>query len=121
NGNDLLGMAGATCDERLTAVLLERGADVANANAHGWTALHQAAYSNQPRLARMLLDAGAPVDVSARGDGGTPLVVALFWGNRETAELLSERSLAPRNLRVAAGLGRVELIDEVAGTPAAGA
>ena len=30
----------------------------------------------------MLLDAGAPVDVSARGDGGTPLVVALFWGHR---------------------------------------
>jgi hypothetical protein len=33
-----------------------------------------------PALARRLLDAGAPVDVSARGDGGTPLVVALFWG-----------------------------------------
>jgi ankyrin repeat protein len=121
NGNDLLGMAGATCDERLTALLLERGADVSHANAHGWTALHQAAYSDQPQLARMLLDAGAPVDVSARSDGGTPLVVALFWGNTATAELLAEHSLAPRNLRVAAGLGRVELIAELAGTPAAGA
>jgi hypothetical protein len=121
NGNDLLGMAGATCDERLVAVLLERGADVRSANAHGWTSLHQAAYSNLPLLAAMLLDAGAPVDVSARGDGGTPLVVALFWGHRETAELLAERSLAPGNLRVAAGLGRVDLIGEVAGTPAAGA
>src|SRR5207247_3253124 len=29
NGNDLLGMATATCDERLVALLLERGADVA--------------------------------------------------------------------------------------------
>jgi hypothetical protein len=121
NGNDLLGMAGATGDERLSALLLERGAEVANANAHGWTALHQAAYSNQPQLARMLLDAGAPVDVSARGDGGTPLVVALFWGNTATAELLAEQSLAPGNLRVAAGLGRVELIDALVGTPAAGA
>ncbi len=121
NGNDLLGMAGATCDERLVAVLLELGADVRSANAHGWTPLHQAAYSNLPRLAGMLLDAGAPVDVSARGDGGTPLVVALFWGHRETAELLAERSLAPGNLRVAAGLGRVALIAELAGTPAAGA
>ena len=83
NGNDLLGMAGATCDERLVAILLERGADVTRANAHGWTPLHQAAYSDLPALARMLLDAGAPVDVSARGDGGTPLVVALFWGNRD--------------------------------------
>jgi ankyrin repeat protein len=121
NGNDLLGMAGATHDERLVALLLERGADVAAANAHGWTALHQAAYSELPQLARMLLDAGAPVEVSARGDGGTPLVVALFWGNRATAELLAERSLAPRNLRVAAGLGHLALIDELAGTAAAGA
>jgi ankyrin repeat protein len=127
NGNDLLGMAGATCDERLVRVLLDRGADVARANAHGWTPLHQAAYSDLPLMARMLLDAGAPVDVSARGDGGTPLVVALFWGNRATAELLAEHGgLQPRNLRAAAGLGRLDEIEElVAGdgrlTPAAGA
>jgi ankyrin repeat protein len=113
NGNDLLGMAAATCDERLVAVLLERGADVTSANAHGWTPLHQAAYSDLPLLARMLLDAGARVDVSARGDGGTPLIVALFWGNRATAELLAERGVHPRNLRAAAGLGRLELIDEL--------
>ena len=121
NDNDLLGMAGATCDERLVALLLERGADPTRANAHGWTPLHQAAYSGLPLLARMLLDAGARPDVSARGDGGTPLVVALFWGHRDVAEDLAEHSLAPGNLRVAAGLGRVDLIDEVAGTPAAGA
>jgi ankyrin repeat protein len=121
NGNDLLGMAGATHDERLVALLLERGADVTSANAHGWTPLHQAAYSNLRHLARMLLDAGARTGVSARGDGGTPLVVALFWGHRAVAELLAERDLGPRNLRVAAGLGRVELIDELANTEAAGA
>jgi ankyrin repeat protein len=121
NDNDLLGMAGATCDERLTALLLERGADPTRGNAHGWTPLHQAAYSGLPLLARMLLDAGADPDVFARGDGGTPLVVALFWGYRDVAELLAERSLAPGNLRVAAGLGRVDLIDDLAGTPAAGA
>jgi ankyrin repeat protein len=111
NDNDLLGMAGATCDERLVAVLLERGADVTRGNAHGWTPLHQAAYSDLPVLARMLLDAGARTDVSARGDGGTPLVVALFWGNR-TGELLAERDAAPRNLRVGAGLGRLELVED---------
>jgi ankyrin repeat protein len=121
NGNDLLGMAGATHDERLVALLLERGADATSANAHGWTPLHQAAYSNLPQLARMLLEAGGRTGVSARGDGGTPLVVALFWGNRAVAELLAERDLTPRNLRVAAGLGGVELIDELAGTDAAGA
>jgi ankyrin repeat protein len=113
NGNDLLGMAAATCDERLVAILLERGADVARANAHGWTPLHQAAYSDLPVMARMLLDAGAPLDVSARGDGGTPLVVALFWGNRTTAELLAEHGVHPGNLRAAAGLGRLDLVDRL--------
>jgi ankyrin repeat protein len=118
-------MAGATCDERLVRILLERGADVTRGNAHGWTPLHQAAYSDLPVMARMLLEAGAPVGVSARGDGGTPLIVALFWGNRTTAELLAEHGVLPRNLRAAAGLGRLDLIDELAGRrgnlePAAG-
>lgn len=109
NGNDLLGMATATCDERLVALLLERGADPRAANVHGWTALHQAAYSGLPLLVELLLAAGAPVDVPARGDGGTPLVVALFWGHREAAERLARESTAPANLRVGAGLGRLEL------------
>jgi ankyrin repeat protein len=111
NGNDLIGMAGATHDERLVRVLLDRGADPTRGNAHGWTPLHQAAYSDLPVLARMLLDAGARVDVSARGDGGTPLIVALFWGNRTTAELLAAEGVHPRNLRAAAGLGDLALID----------
>ncbi|WP_158887476.1 ankyrin repeat domain-containing protein [Amycolatopsis anabasis] len=113
NGNDLLGMAGATCDERLSRVLLDRGADPASANAHGWTPLHQAAYSDLPLLAELLLEAGAPADVPARGDGGTPLIAALFWGHRKTAELLAGHGLAPGNLRVAAGLGRLDLLDEL--------
>jgi ankyrin repeat protein len=115
NGNDLLGMAG---DLRLVSLLLERGADPNRGNDYGWTKLHQAGYGNDRALARVMLDAGARTDVSARGDGGTPLVVALFWGHRHVVDLLG---LEPRNLRVAAGLGRVDLIDELAGTPAAGA
>ena len=90
-----------------------RGADPTRGNAHGWTPLHQAAYSNLPLLARMLLDAGVPVDVSARGDGGTPLVVALFWGHREVTEVLAEHGVHPRNLRAAAGLGRLDLVEEL--------
>jgi ankyrin repeat protein len=113
NGNDLLGMAGATCDERLVRVLLDAGADPTRGNAHGWTPLHQAAYSNLPLLARMLLDEGVPVDVSARGDGGTPLVIALFWGHREVTEVLAEHGVHPRNLRAAAGLGRLDLVEEL--------
>jgi ankyrin repeat protein len=118
NGNDLVNLAAATCDERLVRVLLEHGADPARGNVHGWTALHQAAYGGLPLLAGLLLEAGAPADVSARGDGGTPLIVALFWGNRELAELLAGHGIPPANLRVAAGLGRLDLIDAQA--PAAG-
>ena len=115
NGNDLLGMAG---DLESVKLLLERGADVNRGNDYGWTKLHQAGYSNDRTLAELVLAAGARTDLSARGDGGTPLVAALFWGHREVVDLLG---LEPRNLRVAAGLGRVDLIDELAGTPAAGA
>ncbi|GLZ28757.1 hypothetical protein Lesp02_09470 [Lentzea sp. NBRC 105346] len=116
NGNDLLGMAAATCDERLVKVLLKAGANVAHQNVHGWTALHQAAYRGLPAMSQLLLDAGAPTDVSARGDGGTPLAVALFWGHTETADLLAQHGVHPPNLRVAAGLGNLDLaVDPGAG------
>lgn len=113
NANHLLDMAAATCDERTVGLLLEHGADPAAANVHGWTALHQAAYVGLPHLARLLLDAGAPTATSARGDGGTPLVIALFWGHREVAEVLAAQELTPGNLRVAAGIGRRELVEEL--------
>jgi ankyrin repeat protein len=99
-------------------LLLERGADPNRGNDYGWTKLHQAGYSNDRALAQLMLDAGGRLDVFARGDGGTPLIAALFWGHREVVDLLG---FEPRNLRVAAGLGRLELIRELAGTPAAGA
>src|SRR5262245_8767752 len=115
NGNDLLGMAGGL---DLVRLLLERGADPNRGNDYGWTKLHQAGYANDRGLAQLMLDAGARTDVSARGDGGTPLIAALFWGHREGTGLLG---LEPGNLRVAAGLGRLDLIRSLVGTPAAGA
>ena len=115
NGNDLLGMAGELA---IVSLLLERGADPNRGNDYGWTKLHQAGYGNDCELARLMLEVGARTDLSARGDGGTPLVQALFWGHREVTALLGRE---PLNLRVAAGLGEVELIRELAGTPRAGA
>ena len=115
NGNDLLGMAGRL---EIVSLLLARGADPNRGNDYGWTKLHQAGYSNDCELARLMLAAGARSDLFARGDGGTPLVGALFWGHREVAELLGRE---PVNLRVAAGLGDLDLIPELAGTPQAGA
>jgi ankyrin repeat protein len=115
NGNDLLGMAGGL---EIVRLLLERGADPNRGNDYGWTKLHSAGYSNRRDLAQLLLGAGARTDLSARGDGGTPLIAALFWGHREVVDLLGRE---PRNLRVAAGLGLVDMIGELVGTAHAGA
>ena len=114
NGNDLLGLAaGITCGRRDTSIvreLLARGADPSSANDRGWTPLHQAGYGNDEELARLLLEAGARTDLSGHGEGGTPLAAALFWGNVRVAELLAGRDVTPGNLRIAAGLGRLDLI-----------
>ena len=90
--------------------LLAAGSDVNQANDRGWTPLHAAAYANQPEIASMLIEKGADLDVEAHGAGGTPLIAALFWGHREVSDLLGRHSVAPNNLRVAAGLGIPELV-----------
>jgi ankyrin repeat protein len=114
NGNDLLGLAaGGRRNHALVRELLERGANPSSANDRGWTPLHQAGYGNDPKLARLLLDAGARTDLYGHGEGGTPLAAALFWGNTKVADLLAEREIAPRNLRIAAGLGRLDLVREL--------
>jgi ankyrin repeat protein len=126
NGNTLLNLgcallcrapakaAAASGDaHRVLAALLGAGARVNEANDRGWTPLHQAGYTNQPEIAELLLDAGASTDAEAHGEGGTPLAVALFWGNREAAESLAARRITPDNLRVVAGLGLVDLINRM--------
>lgn len=119
NGNTLLNLAvsiAATADRKvglaMVEVLLATGADVNDANDRGWTPLHQAAYSNQCDIAEVLIHGGADLDVEAHGSGGTPLIAALFWGHREVADLLGRHSTAPGNLRVAAGLGNRELLEQ---------
>ena len=118
NGNTLLNLAvsfagrsdwkhGASAVEALLAA----GADVNDANDRGSTPLHQAAYANQPEIAGLLLAHGAALDLEAHGAGGTPLIFALFWGHREVADLLARHSVAPGNLRAAAGLGNSHLLD----------
>jgi ankyrin repeat protein len=128
NGNSLLNLAGSlaasalragatvSADERDAALagidaLLAAGADADQPNDRGWTPLHQAAYSNQPVLCERLIAAGASPDAEAHGAGGTPLIVALFWGHREAADRLATHSVTPRNLRAAAGLGDLALIE----------
>ena len=110
NGNSLLHLAAGCRSLECARALLERGADPNLGNAREATPLHQAAYGNQTELAEMLLGAGAAVDVSSYGDGGTPLVWALFWGNVAVAEVLGRRGVVPSNLRAAAGMGAVEVL-----------
>jgi ankyrin repeat protein len=116
NGNRLILLAMSFGRDAMVKDLLAAGADPDLPNNKGWTALHQAAYANPGDPAaglatlEMLLEAGAPPYAEAYGDGGTPLAIALFWGHRALAERLAQAALAPFNLRVAAGLGRVDLM-----------
>jgi ankyrin repeat protein len=118
NGNTLLNLAVSFAGKPawkggVSAIeaLLEAGADVNDANDRGWTPLHAAAYANKPQIAGMLVAKGAALDAEAHGAGGTPLIAALFWGHREVADLLGRYSVAPNNLRAAAGLGIPELVE----------
>ena len=59
-------------------------------------------------VAELLLDHGAAID----GTGGwSPLEEALYWNNRNVLALLLERGAKVQNLRIAAGLGRIDLIE----------
>ncbi len=99
----------------LVELLLDAGADVEQGNLDGWAPLHSAAYTGWLPSVERLLARGARVDRSTKGDGGTPLALALFWGHRQTAERLAEEGIVPRNLRIAAALGREDLMDGAGG------
>ena len=119
NGNSLLNLAVSIVAKTdsdfgiaLIETLLDAGADVNDANDRGWTPLHQAAYSNQCEIAAVLIKNGGDLEAEAHGSGGTPLITALFWGHREVADLLGRHSVAPGNLRTAAGLGDKDLLEK---------
>lgn len=118
NGNTLLNLAVSFAGKPdwkggLSAIqaLLTAGSDVNDANDRGWTPLHQAAYTNKPEIADILLAKGAAVDAEAHGAGGTPLIAALFWGHREVADVLARHGVVPTNLRAAAGVGVPQLVE----------
>ncbi len=120
NGNSLLNLAvslaarsdGDPAGLSLVGGLLAAGAGANVANDRGWTSVHAAAYFNHCAIAELLIQRGAELDLEAHGSGGTPLVAALFWGHREVADLLGRHSTAPGNLRTAAGLGDLDLVEQ---------
>ena len=116
NGNRLLSLAMSFKRYDMFEALLTAGADPDLPNNKGWTALHAAAYADPEgdpsslAILEHLLAAGASVHAEAYGDGGTPLMVALFWGHVVLAERLAQEAVTPFNLRIAGALGRVELM-----------
>ncbi|MDX6289952.1 MAG: uncharacterized protein QOH42_1751 [Blastocatellia bacterium] len=72
-----------------------------------------AASINNAAIAALLLDCGAAID----GAGSwSPLEEAMYWNNREVIDLLLARGATIHNLRLAAGLGRIDLIESFFGT-----
>lgn len=85
----------------MAEVLVDAGAEINEP-------LIAAASINNRAVAELLLDRGAAID----GTGGwSPLEEALYWNNRDVMVLLLERGAKIQNLRIAAGLGRTDLIE----------
>jgi uncharacterized protein len=84
----------------MARVLIEAGAELNEP-------LLAAASMNNRDVAELLLDNGAAID----GNGGwSPLEEALYWNSQDVLALLLQRGAAVQNLRIAAGLGRIDLI-----------
>lgn len=85
----------------LARILIDAGADVNGP-------LCACASCNNVAAATLLLDCGAAID----GFGGwSPLEEALYWKSQDVINLLVQRGASVHNLRIAAGLGRTDLIE----------
>ncbi len=99
-------------DIRLIATLLGRDPDLANASgAYAKTPLHWAAENDHADAARLLLDGGADL-ARVTTWGATPLEWAGYLGSRAVAEILLERGATGMNLVLAAGLGKLDLVQD---------
>jgi len=110
NGSSLLNLAVSLRRPAICKILIDAGTDVDLPSTRGVTPLHATAHLNEPDIARMLLEAGASPEVSAYGDGGTPLIMSLFGSHDATRDLLAAVGIFPDNLRAAAGVGRMDLV-----------
>ncbi len=110
---NLLHHAAASGSLPILEVLLENGALPDGIPGCAATPLHWAASLDLKDVCRELVDFGASLETTdSLGEGGTALVQALFYGHCETADYLAEKLISPENLRVAAGLGNVEMMEQ---------
>lgn len=121
DGNPLLSVAVGLREVEIVEHLIAAGADVHRPDVCGCTPLHRAAYGHPPepnpgpqeihaRIIDVLVKNGARVETSSHGDGGTPLLMALFWGHAALADKVAAIDIVPRNLRTAAGLGDLDAL-----------
>ncbi len=90
----------------MAKVLLDAGADINGP-------LGAAACIDNVEITALLLDRGA--DINGTGSW-SPLEEALYWGNQGVINLLLERGASIHNLRMASGLGRIDLIESFFGS-----
>jgi uncharacterized protein len=87
---------------------VEMARALTNAGAELNGPLVAAASIGNVEVAALLIDLGAAVN----GTGcWSPLEEALYWGNQGVIDLLLERGASVHNLRLASGLGRLDLIE----------
>ncbi len=85
----------------MAKVLIDAGADIDGA-------LGAAASMDNVEIAELLLDRGAAIN----GLGSwSPLEETLYWRNYKVRDLLMARGASMHNLRIASGLGRLDLIE----------
>ena len=85
----------------MARTLVDAGAEISRP-------LVAAASIGNVEVAALLIDAGAALNGSGRW---SPLEEALYWGNQGMVDLLLDRGASVQNLRIASGLGRVDLIE----------
>jgi ankyrin repeat protein len=84
----------------LAKVLIDAGAEINGP-------LGAAACIDNVEITALLLDCGAAIN----GTGGwSPLEEALYWKNQGVVDLLLARGASVHNLRIASGLGRIDLM-----------
>ncbi len=77
--------------EKVKAIIDEHPELLLKKNSAGETLLHKAAaYGNTPIVA-YLIEKGVPVDIQAEPLLGTPLMLAVAFGEKETAQSLLEK------------------------------
>ena len=99
--NSSLAAAAMRGDIDTVKTLLKKNADVNESQGDGTTALHWAAYRNDPNVAELLIGAGANISAKTRLGDLTPLLLAAKNGNTAVIKILlkagTDVNLADRN------------------------